>query len=58
MKDQLKETPDQLMFKNFEQEIRKILKELKVQEVSYGDKYVEFLHRGYYFKIEVKQVRK
>ena len=55
MKNQLTETPEQQMFKNFEPEIRKVLKELKVQELDFGDTFIDFLHKGYYFRLEIKQ---
>lgn len=54
---QLQESPEQLMLKNFDPEIRKVLSELGVKKIDYGHNFIDFSHKGYEFRIEVKQLK-
>ena len=55
---QFSSTPSELMLKNLEPEIKRALDELGVKYVEYDSDRLRFEHKGYFFELKVKEVKK
>ena len=51
-------TPSELMLKNLEPEFKRVLDELGVKYIEYDADRWRFEHRGYFFELRIKQVKK
>ena len=55
---QFNSTPEELMLKNIEPEVRQALAELGVLYLEYDSDRLRFEHKGYFFELRIKQVKK
>ena len=53
----IQDTPAELMFRNFDPEIRKVLSELGVKYLEWDEASVKFIHKGYSFELKVKEIK-
>ena len=54
---EIQDTPSELMFRNFDPELRKVLSELGVKYLEWDQASVKFVHKGYSFELSIKQIK-
>ena len=55
--DNITDTPAELMFRNFDPELRKVIHELGIKYVEWDQACLKFAHKGYSFELRIKQIK-